>query len=286
MYSARQGRLSRLVALVIVLGLALGAMPVSSFAAEKPLDRSTVIKRAKVWTKQRVPYSQTGKKSGYRRDCSGFVSMAWDLPENLVTWNLPLVSRRIAKKDLKPGDIILNASGRGGGRHVVIFERWANRKHTKYVALEQTGQNGVNSAVRRVVKYPYRIGGKNYKPYRYVGMNRYYKKVGGHLLQPVRRYRGRVETPAQVKARKAAFAKAKVQKAARIEAARKARAKAEAAKKAAAAVEAARKQAAEKAEKAESTKRAETKDDPLGVLLKALGILPNDRGAGAAKSAG
>lgn len=149
----------------------------------------------------------TGYRGGYRRDCSGFVSYAWDLPENLVTWRLPLVTKRIGKSQLRAGDILLNHRAGPGARHVVMFEKWANKRKTRYYGLEQTGQSGVDRAIRRVLPYPYRFQKSMYKPYRYVGMSRYYAKIARSQRQPVRGYRGRVETPVMAKARRAAAAR-------------------------------------------------------------------------------
>lgn len=165
--------------------LASAAPALAAPKGPKNFKRRAVIRRAKTWTRARVPYSMTGYRRGYRRDCSGFVSMAWGLPENLVTWTVPLVAKRIKKRDLKPGDVLLNNSG-GAGRHVVMFEKWANKKKTRYWVLEATGQNGVDRSIRRVVKYPYRIQGSRYKPYRYVGMKGYYRKVPKSFRQPVK----------------------------------------------------------------------------------------------------
>ncbi|MGH3657301.1 MAG: FG-GAP-like repeat-containing protein, partial [Micromonosporaceae bacterium] len=94
----------------------------------------------------------------YRADCSGFVSMSWNLDSSLTTRSLPGVARRIGKSDLKAGDI-LNRSG----RHVVLFHKWANSSKTAYRGYEQTPPR----AVYRKIPYPYFDGGDGYAPYRY-----------------------------------------------------------------------------------------------------------------------
>ena len=88
-----------------------------------PIDRNTIIRRAKRWVDQRVPYSQSAYKDGYRTDCSGYVSMAWNLSSSKTTWTLPDVSRRITKEDLQPGDVLIknNPADPVNGSHVVIF---------------------------------------------------------------------------------------------------------------------------------------------------------------------
>ncbi|MFF9908991.1 hypothetical protein [Streptomyces sp. NPDC013457] len=91
------------------------------------VTREQIINRAQSWVKQKVPYSQTAwwpdKATGgpYRQDCSGFVSMAWQLPTSDTTLTLPRRAHPIAVKDLKPGDI-LNSRG-----HVILFGAWNNQ---------------------------------------------------------------------------------------------------------------------------------------------------------------
>jgi len=154
------------------VGTIAAALPAR--ADDSPLNSRAVIARAKTWTKHKVPYNQSAWKNGYRTDCSGFVAMAWDIPVNVVTWQVPLVAKRISKSQLEPGDVLLNTQR---DRHVVMFEKWVNKKHTAYWVLEQTGQNSVEGTIRRKMPYPYRIDGSLYKPYRYVGMSRFFKSV-------------------------------------------------------------------------------------------------------------
>src|SRR5689334_16974232 len=54
------------------------------------VDQATVLARAQAWVDQNVAYTQTcGHDPGgyYREDCSGFVSMAWELTLSLSTWD-------------------------------------------------------------------------------------------------------------------------------------------------------------------------------------------------------
>lgn len=240
--------LTRLVAVATAAAVFAGVSPAFAGAADAPLDRENAIRRAKTWTTSKVRYSQTGYRDGYRRDCSGFISMAWSLPENLVTWRLPLVTKRVGKGDLQPGDILLNYTSAGGAKHAIIFERWANKERTAYIGLEQTGASGVDKAVRRKIPYPYWTNKGKYKPYRYVGMDGYWKRIPAKDRQPVRGYRGPIKSPEKLKAEAAAKAKAVAKK----QAAEKA--KALAAKKAA---ENAAKQAAELAAKPAAEKTAQ-----------------------------
>ena len=86
--------------------------------------------RAESWS-GRVGYSLvqsfTNRYGTYRRDCSGFVSMAWALGSSYSTWTLPRVAHRLTKAGLRRGDILLHRPSSGYG-HVVIFDRWANRR--------------------------------------------------------------------------------------------------------------------------------------------------------------
>jgi hypothetical protein len=125
--------------------------------------RAEVLKRAAFWFKRGVPYSQQrsypdpqGKK--YRTDSSGYVSMAWGLPDSLTTQTLPTVSHPIAKDELLPGDVLLNPD-----RHVLIFAGWANKEKTMYVAYEQTPPRVQHHAV----PYPSYDHRNEYLPYRY-----------------------------------------------------------------------------------------------------------------------
>ncbi|ATZ23568.1 C40 family peptidase [Streptomyces lavendulae] len=97
------------------------------------VSRTQAISRAQVWVDKQVPYSTNGLTSPYswwsddrtggryRQDCSGFVSMAWQLSYSRTTYDLPDVSTQISKWDLQPGDI-LNSND-----HVVLFAGWRDK---------------------------------------------------------------------------------------------------------------------------------------------------------------
>ena len=110
--------------------------------------------RAESWSRARVGYSLVQSFSDgygtYRRDCSGFVSMAWALGSSYSTWTLPRVAHRLTKAGLR-GDILLHRPSSGYG-HMVIFDRWANRAHSAYVAYEQTPGTGDK---HHTLPYPY-----------------------------------------------------------------------------------------------------------------------------------
>src|SRR5512144_2705700 len=47
--------------------------------------RRQAIERAFTWWDAKVPYSQSRSHGGYRPDCSGFVSMCWELGQSYTT---------------------------------------------------------------------------------------------------------------------------------------------------------------------------------------------------------
>jgi len=141
-----------------------------------------ILARARIWTSIGVAYSQVkpyypDNQTGYRRDCSGFVTMAWGLSNQpnggLDTTGLATVSHQISKEELQPGDILLNTQA---DAHAVLFGGWidANGNITttvtdRYDALEENGdyQDGYGKAVEHTIPYPYYSG---YYPEDYVPM--------------------------------------------------------------------------------------------------------------------
>jgi hypothetical protein len=123
--------------------------------------RRQMIARAEHWVAQRIPYNQGLWHEGYRTDCSGYVSMCWGLRDSLVTSTMPQIAHRIAKEDLRPGDILLNTDVATG--HVILFDRWADYAHNSYVGYELCPQG----TLHHVIPYPYYSGFGVYEPYRY-----------------------------------------------------------------------------------------------------------------------
>ncbi|MGK5731845.1 hypothetical protein ACSNOG_20110, partial [Streptomyces sp. URMC 124] len=128
--------------------------PVAAASKEAPrITRSETIKRAQSWVGKGIVYSGSGSYKGHRTDCSGYVSMAWHLSTDMTTdtYGPNGVTEKIKKSDLKAGDALLNPkSGRYG--HVVLFEKWANADHTKYVGYELSGSGNVQ---HHELPYPY-----------------------------------------------------------------------------------------------------------------------------------
>ncbi|WP_282699285.1 peptidoglycan-binding protein [Streptomyces sp. CC219B] len=138
--------------------------------AEQPgTTRAEIIKRAKTWVEAKVPYSMTRYWSdGYRQDCSGFVSMAWNLPGNEWTGSLGRHGIRIPKEELQPGDMLLfhNPADPQKGSHVTIFGGWTDYTHTYYIAYEATRPY----ARKQATPYAYWSHSGQYVAYRYKGL--------------------------------------------------------------------------------------------------------------------
>lgn len=102
------------------------------------ISRAEILQRAISWVDERVPYSETAWWSDangtYRQDCSGYVSMAWALDQQIDFWtgNLNTVSHTIAPASLLPGDILLSDS------HTVLFAGWADAAHTMFDYYEES----------------------------------------------------------------------------------------------------------------------------------------------------
>ncbi|OLZ62170.1 hypothetical protein AVW11_23545 [Streptomyces amritsarensis] len=141
------------------------------------ITRAQVLARAKTWLTANngrpVPYSQNKRwKDGYRQDCSGYVSMALGLSKpgpNTVSLKNDGFTRRIAMKDLAPGDLVIKAnSNNPDNRHVVIFDGWANKARTAYKSYEQAGGVGT-----RWKQHSYGVNGRDgyhaYRPVNIVG---------------------------------------------------------------------------------------------------------------------
>lgn len=129
------------------------------------ITRAEVLERSAFWVANPVPYSQTAyapDQQGrlYRADCSGFVSMSLHADRSYSTRTIGQVAHKISKQDLRPGDF-LNAYD----WHVVLFVRWENTAHTKYLAREQT--SAVGGTVERVLPYPHYTHQSDYVPMRY-----------------------------------------------------------------------------------------------------------------------
>ncbi|GGJ35680.1 hypothetical protein [Deinococcus roseus] len=114
------------------------ATPSTEVQAQAISDRNTIVSRAQNWVNLAIPYNQGAYYQGYRQDCSGLVSMAWDIGTSAVTSTLKNYAVTILRDQLQPGDAI-NNQGIGNAGHVVLFKSWLNAQRTRFVALEENG---------------------------------------------------------------------------------------------------------------------------------------------------
>lgn len=141
-----------------------------STKALRTTTRADIINRAKRWVSASVPYSMEKYWSdGYRQDCSGFVSMAWNLGGNEWTGSLAQYGTRIARDDLQPGDILLfhNPANPTKGSHVTIFGGWTDYTHTYYIAYEQARPR----TRKQATPMAYWNNSARYVAYRYKGLS-------------------------------------------------------------------------------------------------------------------
>ncbi|MFD7441446.1 peptidoglycan-binding protein [Streptomyces sp. NPDC059909] len=143
--------------------------PAGTPAELRKTTRADIINRAKRWVDAKVPYSMTSYwADGYRQDCSGYVSMAWNLAGNEWTGSLAQYGVRLDHKDLQPGDILLfhNPADPGKGSHVTIFGGWTDYTHTYYIAYEQAKPH----TRRQATPMAYWSNSDRYVAYRYRGL--------------------------------------------------------------------------------------------------------------------
>lgn len=110
-----------------------------SILAKATGGRRTAIERGFGWFDSQVPYSQSAYHAGYRTDCSGFISMCWQLGTSYTTADFISgggKSGPIGSYDkLVPGDALVHRSG--GSGHIVLFLGWNDSAHTAACVLEQ-----------------------------------------------------------------------------------------------------------------------------------------------------
>lgn len=104
------------------------------------LSREEVLERSQSWIDEQVPYSQSkfheNQFGTYRQDCSGFVSMCWQLDRSYTTANILTKAKRIESHDaLEPGDALWFRQTDHG--HMALFVRWSDSARTKPVMREE-----------------------------------------------------------------------------------------------------------------------------------------------------
>jgi putative cell wall-binding protein len=192
----------RAIACAALVCAVLAVFPVTQALA---IPRDVAVARGMVWANYKrievktgkvvygVPYSQkawalesgdpvptstaTPSTAGYRTDCSGFVSLCWNLrdsygrPYSASTADFGAKGstkfRQITKAELQPGDMMLASAVWGAtSPHAILFTGWADAGHTTFWALEQTTTSSHDGTILRIRPY----GQAYYRPYRYSGI--------------------------------------------------------------------------------------------------------------------
>ncbi len=110
--------------------------------------RQEAIARGFAWLDDDVPYSQSASHEGYRTDCSGFVSMCWDLGKSSNTSALVAGD---SNTKLGSYEELAPAAARLKSGHVVLFLAWNDDAHTGACVLEQSStKNDMQFRVRTV----------------------------------------------------------------------------------------------------------------------------------------
>jgi hypothetical protein len=101
--------------------------------------RRTAIERGFTWYDAQVSYSQTSNYQGYRTDCSGFVSMCWELGQSYTTADFINDNGEWTSlgsfDEMLPADAMVYRSG--GKGHIVMFLGWNDASKTEACVLEQ-----------------------------------------------------------------------------------------------------------------------------------------------------
>lgn len=144
----------------------------SNLLADLGPERRAILERGFRWYDADVQYSQVRYYQGYRTDCSGFVEMAWDLPDRsssytTYTFNNGVECRRLqGYSELLPGDaLVRRADGKG---HIVLFLGWDDDAQTDACVLELRSPADDMQFARRATSqlrnYGYRAIRSDYVP--------------------------------------------------------------------------------------------------------------------------
>ncbi|MFF3005284.1 hypothetical protein ACFVTF_21005, partial [Kitasatospora sp. NPDC057940] len=135
------------------------------------ITRSEILSRAQYWFNQNpgLTYNQGATfpdSSGryYRKDCSGYVSMAWHLGYSATTQSIATdESYEIPRSDLRPGDVLNSFYD-----HVLLFEKWDDANHTtfSYYSFGSTPVKHIAGASINAAKFDNHPNG-DYKARRY-----------------------------------------------------------------------------------------------------------------------
>jgi hypothetical protein len=126
--------------------------------------QATVLARAQVWVDQNVPYTQNCANlpgGYYREDCSGFISMAWELSSSLITTEFnPKYDggdarfAAIGRAALVPGDALVRDDtgnpGDSSEHHIVLFVGWSSNDGGahRYANIQEESTFGVGTVAK------------------------------------------------------------------------------------------------------------------------------------------
>jgi uncharacterized protein YfaT (DUF1175 family) len=115
------------------------SMSRSQLLAATSSARRRAIERGFTWLDANVSYNQGRSRAGYRTDCSGFISMCWELGTSYTTSAFSdgdgEASRLGSFDELLPGDALVRRSGSSG--HIVLFLGWNDDAQRGACVLEQ-----------------------------------------------------------------------------------------------------------------------------------------------------
>jgi len=115
------------------------ALSRSKILASASSARRRAVERGFRWLDANVPYSQSRSYGSYRTDCSGFVSMCWELGTSYTTADFSTgggESEKLASYDsLLPGDALVRRAN--GSGHIVLFLGWNDSAKRGACVLEQ-----------------------------------------------------------------------------------------------------------------------------------------------------
>src|SRR5262249_2030916 len=110
-------------------------VPRDQLLANASPARQHAMQRGFKWLDDNVPYSQAASHEGYRTDCSGFVSMCWDLGKSS---NTSALFGGDSNENLKSWDELLPADAGVKRGHVMLFLGFDSDAKSGICVLEQS----------------------------------------------------------------------------------------------------------------------------------------------------
>jgi hypothetical protein len=122
--------------------------------------RRRAIERGFQWLDDDVQYSTKGSHGGYRTDCSGFVSMCWELGKSVDSRSFYSGD---SNEELGSWDELVPADALVRNGHVALFLAWNDSAKSSVCVIENTGKDrNVQFQVRSVAS----LKSQKYKPIR------------------------------------------------------------------------------------------------------------------------